>query len=95
MKKWFNKEYTIRRKVWMILLEAFIDTLICTVIFYFSMTDYNSIISYILNVVKTYNIAFKFSIMFFPAFLIVIILFKFMYFVINNEKNNSKKKKKK
>ena len=93
MKKWLNKEYTVKRKMWTLLFETLIDALIFTMILYFCVTKYNTVIVDLLNNINENNIGFTFTKIMFPIILIIIATLKLGLYVINNSNINSKNKK--
>lgn len=95
MKKWLNKEYVVKRKMWTLLFESVMDTLIFTIILYFCVTKYNTTIIEILNSISANNLGYTFSIIMFPIILIIIAMLKLGLYMINNGKTEVKKKNKK
>ena len=93
MKKWLNKEYVVKRKMWTLLFESIIDALIFTIILYLCVTKYNSVIIESLNNISANNFGFTFSIIMFPIILIIITMLKLGLYIISNENNESKNKK--
>ncbi len=95
MRRWLNKEYIIKRKMWTLLLESLIDSFICTILLYFCIAKYNSTIIELLNAISTNNLEITFSKIMFPIILIIISILKLGLYIINNGNVNSNKKKKK
>ena len=93
MKKWLNKEYTVKRKMWVILFESVMDSLIFAIILYFCVTKYNSAIVELLNSISTNNNGFTFTKIAFPIILIVILMLKLGLYILSNGNNSSKKEK--
>ena len=93
MKKWLNKEYVVKRKMWTLLFESVMDALIFTIILYFCVTKYNSVIIELLNNISANNSGFTFSKIMFPIILIIITMLKLGLYIISNGNNESKNKK--
>lgn len=95
MKNWLNKECVVKRKVWALLFESVIDTLIFTIILYLCVTNYNTFIIEILNSISNNNLEFTFSILMFSIILIIITMLKLGFYIVCNgnvEINNNKRK---
>lgn len=95
MKKWLNKEYVVKRKMWTLLFELVIEALFLTIILYFCITKYNSSIIEILNSISANNLGFAFSKIMFPIILIIIAMLKSGFYILSNGNVEVNKKKKK
>ena len=95
MKKWLNKEYTFKKKVWVTLLEALLDSIILTAIFYYCVTKYNSNIVQLLNSISTNNNGFAVSKIMFLGILIIVTTIKLVVQTCGTEKVETSKKMKK
>ena len=93
MSKWLNKEYTIKRKLWETLLDAFLGAILCSIVFYCCVSSKD--IMEALNVIKTNNIEFEVTKWMFFIFLIFLVTYKVSVFLINYDDSTPVKKKKK
>ena len=93
MKKFFNTEYIVKRKMWIILLEAVIDAIILTVMLYYCLSNYNQKIIEFLTSVSTNNMELTVSKVFFPILLIITAMIKLLRYVASGtiEKKTNKK----
>ena len=97
MKRWLNKEYLVKRKMWAILLEVVIDSIICAVLLYYFTTKYNSDIVRLLTSIDNNNLGSMFTKIMFPIILVIVTTIKIFNYIIGAtvsvEKSNKKKKK--
>lgn len=95
MKKWLNEEYVIKRRMWVILLDILIETIIFSIILYFCVTKYNNNIVQMLNFISTNNFGLSFVKLSIPIILIIVCMIKFSSYIISKENVDKNLKKKK
>ena len=95
MKKWLNEEYVIKRRMWVILLDILIETIIFSIILYFCVTKYNNNIVQMLNFISTNNFGLSFVKLSIPIILIIVCMIKFSSYIISKENVDKNLKRKK
>ena len=89
MSKLFNKEFTIKRKAWQIILEGLLNGVIVTMVLYFLLTECGDEIIKSLTWIKEENVVLKTTLLAFPVILIITTIFKIAYFAnVKMKKNN-------
>lgn len=95
MKKWLNEEYVIKRRMWVILLDILIETIIFSIILYFCVIKYNNNIVQMLNFISTNNFGLSFVKLSIPIILIIVCMIKFSSYIISKENVDKNLKRKK
>ena len=95
MKKCLNEEYVIKRRMWVILLDILIETIIFSIILYFCVTKYNNNIVQMLNFISTNNFGLSFVKLSIPIILIIVCMIKFSSYIISKENVDKNLKRKK
>lgn len=92
MSKRLNREFTVKRKVWQIILEGFLNAVIVTFVLYMFFQKCDDEIIKVLTWIKEESMAFRAAMVFFPLLLIVMTITKIAYFVYGSVEPTKKKK---
>ena len=93
MSKRLNREFTIKRKAWQIIVEGFLNAVIVTFVLYMFFQKCDDEIIKVLTWIKEENMAFRAAMVFFPSLLIVMTITKIAYFVYGRVEPTKKNKK--
>lgn len=95
MKDNLNREFTIKTKTWKVIVSSFISALLVSLIIYYCVTTYNSVLIKLLQEINTNKEAFQLAELILPIAFIVIMMCKLATLVISDAEEKPAKKTKK